>query len=609
MKRESSLERLLKDHIISQKTYDKVLITKKYIERKYNMKSLKNLEWNGIIDKIDMLNISEKDKEKIKKEIYDKEMYKYRKKREKQSIHDYESLEIIGRGAFGEVHVCKEKKTGKIVAVKKIKKSVIETKNQIIHIRNEQLLMSKIKSPWIVDLIASFQEGDYLYLIMDYLPGGDLMSLLIKKDILTENESKFYIAEIILAVESIHKLDCIHRDIKPDNILIDKNGHIKLSDFGLAKVSDKLYNYDLNIRKFNVDNEESEFKHEKNYSCVGTAYYVAPEVLNKKGYGPEIDWWSVGIIFYEMLCGYAPFCSKETSRVCYKILHWEKFLEFPKKINLSNNAIDLIKKMINYPYCRLGKNGVEEIKKHPFFNDIDWDNLHNMKPPFIPNLSCDNDVKYFEKFPMKESFYPENKSRKRNDIEYIEYTYRTSENEEKNLEEEYQNAIKDVEFIQKNDSLERLDTNSTGTGSRNLSYNNLKKINLIKLPSDNKSDKEKNDDCNKKINYIPLPKKKKIKIDCNNNIKNKSPWNSFKSESPNQTIVKQNSIKSLTHRNKIRISPSPNKNLLIKNFTKNIPLLKVNNTLGKNKNNSIQLLKSRLKGNCTIVKENQLITE
>jgi len=609
MKRESSLERLLKDHIISQKTYDKVLITKKYIERKYNMKSLKNLEWNGIIDKIDMLNISEKDKEKIKKEIYDKEMYKYRKKREKQSIHDYESLEIIGRGAFGEVHVCKEKKTGKIVAVKKIKKSVIETKNQIIHIRNEQLLMSKIKSPWIVDLIASFQEGDYLYLIMDYLPGGDLMSLLIKKDILTENESKFYIAEIILAVESIHKLDCIHRDIKPDNILIDKNGHIKLSDFGLAKVSDKLYNYDLNIRKFNVDNEESEFKHEKNYSCVGTAYYVAPEVLNKKGYGPEIDWWSVGIIFYEMLCGYAPFCSKETSRVCYKILHWEKFLEFPKKINLSNNAIDLIKKMINYPYCRLGKNGVDEIKKHPFFNDIDWDNLHNMKPPFIPNLSCDNDVKYFEKFPMKESFYPENKSRKRNDIEYIEYTYRTSENEEKNLEEEYQNAIKDVEFIQKNDSLERLDTNSTGTGSRNLSYNNLKKINLIKLPSDNKSDKEKNDDCNKKINYIPLPKKKKIKIDCNNNIKNKSPWNSFKSESPNQTIVKQNSIKSLTHRNKIRISPSPNKNLLIKNFTKNIPLLKVNNTLGKNKNNSIQLLKSRLKGNCTIVKENQLITE
>ena len=609
MNNDENLEELLRRNKISQKTYDKVKIAKNYIQRKYNLQTIKNLEWNGIIEKINSLRIPEEDIERVKKEIYEKELTKYRKKREKQSIYNYESLSIIGRGEFGEVHVCRERKTGKIVAIKKIKKEVIELKNQIINTRNEQLIMSKLKSKWIVELKESFQEGDYLYLVMEFVAGGDFMTLLIKKDILTENEAKFYMAEIILAIESIHNSDCIHRDIKPDNILIDKNGHIKLSDFGLAKVSDKLYNYDLNIRKFNVDNEESEFKHEKNYSCVGTAYYVAPEVLNKKGYGPEIDWWSVGIIFYEMLCGYAPFCSKETSRVCYKILHWEKFLEFPKKINLSKNAIDLIKKMINYPYCRLGKNGVEEIKKHPFFNDIDWDNLHNMKPPFIPNLSCDNDVKYFEKFPMKESFYPENKSRKRNDIEYIEYTYRTSENEEKNLEEEYQNAIKDVEFIQKNDSLERLDTNSTGTGSRNLSYNNLKKINLIKLPSDNKSDKEKNDDCNKKINYIPLPKKKKIKIDCNNNIKNKSPWNSFKSESPNQTIVKQNSIKSLTHRNKIRISPSPNKNLLIKNFTKNIPLLKVNNTLGKNKNNSIQLLKSRLKGNFTIVKENQLITE
>ena len=129
--------------------------------------------------------------------------------------------------------------------------------------------MSKIKSPWIVDLKASFQEGDYLYLIMDYLPGGDLMSLLIKKDILTEKEAKFYIAEIISAVESIHNLHCIHRDIKPDNILIDKNGHIKLSDFGLAKVSDSLYNNDLNIIKFNNENNEDDnFKHQKKITLV-----------------------------------------------------------------------------------------------------------------------------------------------------------------------------------------------------------------------------------------------------------------------------------------------------------------------------------------------------
>ena len=282
---EQNLENLLKSHRISQRTYDKVTIMKRYIERKYNLKSMKNSEWNDIIEKINNLNISDKEKEKFKKEIYDQEVSKFRKQREKQTIRDYESLAIIGRGAFGEVHVCKEKKTGKIVAIKKIRKDVLIEKNQIIHVRNEQLLMSKVKSPWIVELKASFQEDDFLYLVMEYLPGGDLMNLLIKKDILSEAEAKFYIAELILAIESIHKLDCIHRDIKPDNVLIDKTGHIKLSDFGLAKVSDRLYENDID-ENFN----ENKFTHhKKNFSCVGTAYYVAPEVLNKKGYGPEID--------------------------------------------------------------------------------------------------------------------------------------------------------------------------------------------------------------------------------------------------------------------------------------------------------------------------------
>ena len=126
------------------------------------------------------------------------------------------------------------------------------------------------------------------------------MNLLIKEDILPEDEAKFYTAELILAIENIHKLDCIHRDIKPDNILIDKNGHIKLSDFGLAKVSDKIYNDDINDNINDNSNYEN-IGHQKNYSCVGTAYYVAPEVLKKNGYGPEVDWWSVGVIFLKCL--------------------------------------------------------------------------------------------------------------------------------------------------------------------------------------------------------------------------------------------------------------------------------------------------------------------
>ena len=484
MNKDTSLEKLLKDHKISQRTFDKVTVAKQYIERRYNLKTVKNLEWNEIINKIDSLNICDKEKQKLKKEIYKQEMIKSRKSREKQSIQDYESLAIIGRGAFGEVHVCREKKTDKIYAIKKIKKDILILKNQIIHILNEQIFMSRAKSPWIVELKASFQEDDYLYLVMEYLPGGDLMNLLIKKDILTENEAKFYISELILAIESIHKLDCIHRDIKPDNVLIDKNGHIKLSDFGLAKISDKLYEKEneeykkyINNKK-NNNNDEETMTHNKNFSCVGTAYYVAPEVLNKKGYDKEIDWWSVGIIFYEMLVGYAPFCSKETTEVCYKVLNWKKFLKIPSKIKISEQAQDLIFKMINSSNNRLGKNGAEEIKNHPFFNGVDWDNIRNTKAPFIPILKNEYDTSYFETFEIKEPFYPKtNNKYKRKDIEYLGYTFREEFFNTNNLKQEYEEALKTMNINSKTEnnncytSNDFEKNNDIGFGDENIDLN------------------------------------------------------------------------------------------------------------------------------------------
>ena len=367
---EITLSQLLQQKKINQKTYDRAIIGKQYIERKYNLKAKKNKEWNNILLKINELNIPEEEKEMIKHNIYSQEIEKFRKARKKKSIENYESITIIGRGAFGEVHVCRDKTTDEIVAIKKIKKEALSSKNQIIHIKNEQLFMANVKSPWIVELKASFQDHDYLYLVMEFLQGGDLMNILIKKDILTEEEARFYIAEIILAVESIHKLDCIHRDIKPDNVLIDKNGHIKLTDFGLAKISDKIFNYKIDENKSNnlkIESENGKPTHNKNYSCVGTAYYVAPEVLNKKGYGPEIDWWSVGVIFYEMLVGYVPFCSKDTSEACYKVLYWKKYVTIPSHVRISKEAEDLIFKLINSSKNRLGKNGAKEIKDHPFF--------------------------------------------------------------------------------------------------------------------------------------------------------------------------------------------------------------------------------------------------
>ena len=507
------LEKLLKKKKITQNTYDKVTIAKKYIERKYNLKTYKNQQWKNLLEKIDSLDLSESKKNKIKKEIFNQELQKLRKNREKQTIRDYESLAIIGRGAFGEVHVCRQKNNNSIVAVKKIKKNVVAMKNQILHTINEQLLMSKVHSNWIVELKASFQEDEFLYLIMEFCPGGDLMNLLIKKDILTEEEAKFYIAELILAVESIHKLDCIHRDIKPDNILITKDGHIKLSDFGLAKISDKIFenkineNFDINI-----------LKHDKNYSCVGTAYYVAPEVLMRKGYGKEIDWWSVGVIFYEMLIGYAPFCSKETNEVCYKVLNWKKFLKIPSNKKISENAKDLIMKMINNPNKRLGKNGAEEIKKHKFFEGFDWDNILNMKAPFIPKLKNDYDTSYFEKCEKISDFYPP-KIKKRKDIEYIGYSFIENDSDrDKDINDEY-NTI--LEIINKYQN-EQKELNKHNTNSNNSKKNHVKKNNH----SQQKKSPEEYNYKTEKINikYSDKDEKPKNKIKCssiigkNNNI-------------------------------------------------------------------------------------------
>ena len=559
------LESLLKQNKISQLTYEKVIVAKKYIERKYNLIKIRKIENEVIKEKINNLNIPKDKKEEIINEIQQKEKNRLQKIREKLTIQDYESLNIIGRGAFGEVHVCRNKKTNEIVAIKKIKKSVLFQKNQIKHTRDEQDFLSKIKSNWIVELKCSFQEGDYLYLIMEYLPGGDLMNLLIIKDILKEEEAKFYLCEMVLAIEAIHNLDCIHRDIKPDNILIDKYGHIKLSDFGLAKIADNIFKEDIYNYKGN--------KHSRNYSCVGTAYYVAPEVLNKSGYGKEIDWWSLGVIFYEMLIGYAPFCSKHTNEVCYKVLHYQNYLQFPNKIKISNLAKDLIYKLITDSDLRLGKNGSEEIKSHPFFKGINWKKIREMRPPFIPNLKNDYDVKYFEKFEEIEPFYPVNQFRKRKDAEFIGYTYKGEEqdptdlisiiemiqkkqveyleshDQEKQISNAFDdnhcnNSINDNDIEKKNHSqisngMKEDDIKIKSNGNEN--NNNNKFINLR-----NRNKSKEDDNCNNgKLIVIPLPKNRILNTITNKNnidIKENESKSPYQKKNENEKNKIKNSI-------------------------------------------------------------------
>jgi serine/threonine kinase 38 len=349
---------------------------------------------------MEQLNLPEEELQKIRTEYINKERENLRQKRQKTNIRDFESLAIIGKGAFGEVRVCKHRETGEISAIKKMKKNEMHKKNQILHVRAERLVLSEAQNPWIVELKASFQDDHHLYLVMDFLAGGDLMSLLMAKDILSEEDAKFYTAELILAIESVHNLKCIHRDLKPDNVLIDINGHIKLSDFGLSKQFENNL-YEGSVTPVPDDPTESSFmksvreanlsKNKKKrlfaYSTVGTPDYIAPEMFTRKGYGPEVDWWSLGVILYEMLIGYPPFFSDSPTETCKKIVNWKNHLVIPSDAKISREAIDLIKKLIADVDVRLGYNGANEIKKHPFFKNINWDKIREMKPNYIPDVT------------------------------------------------------------------------------------------------------------------------------------------------------------------------------------------------------------------------------
>ena len=412
------------------------------------------------------------------------------------------------------MHICREIKTGEIVAIKKIKKDILLKKNQVRHILDEQDFLSKVSSPWIVELKASFQEGDYLYLVMEYLPGGDLMGLLIARDIFTEEEAKFYISEMVLAIDSIHELNCIHRDIKPDNVLIGKDGHIKLTDFGLAKISDNVFKEDIIDYKF----DENKKKHDRNFSCVGTAYYAAPEVINKKGYGQEIDWWSLGVVLFEMMAGYAPFCSKKTTEVCYKVAHFEKYLKFPLKCKASENCRDLIKKLVNHSENRLGKNGSQEIKTHPFFKGINWLKIKEMKPPFIPQLKNDWDDKYFEHYDYLEPFIPIKYSIKRNklDPEFTGYNFKGKEKDPMDILNIIDMIIKKKEEVEneKNKNIiintEKTHENKKTQSSSSNNSNNIKE-NIKELNEEDKKDFYDKNKC-KSINVSKMVKNKKIII-------------------------------------------------------------------------------------------------
>ena len=560
------------------------------------------------------------------------------------SITEFEPLTIIGRGAFGEVRVCRQISTGDIVAVKKMRKEDMLNKNQLMHVRTEKEIMTA-SNPWIVKLKYSFQDEFFLYLVMEFLPGGDLMNLLMKKEILTEDEARFYTAEMILAVDSVHKLNCIHRDLKPDNILIDKNGHIQLSDFGLAKIADKNFfpltvkdsplpkkiinttsdsittantnkntnnnlnvneninipklnqNGNINIKNINIKNKNNLKKIPKKnrliaYSTVGTPDYIAPEVFSQNGYGEEADWWSIGVMFFEMVVGFPPFFSENPSDTCKKIVKWKEHFSIPSDANLSPEAENFILRMVSPPETRLGIHGVEEIKKHPFFKGIDWNNIRKMKAPFIPELKNDYDTHYFDTFQEQEPFYPpisSSKGKQRKDVNYAGYTF-NRDNE--NIKDSFVQALEVLEAVEKSTAKKKnkeiiTDSNSpdiykineekkiNNNKNENNHKNNNINVNKNKMPQENSSQKE-----NIQRNTV-----KEVSNNNNNNINNinnnknssnNNSSNTNNSSNNNCTNQKQNNDINLKTNNIILTNPKNGNNNCTNNNANQNNIIRIN---------------------------------
>ncbi|XP_035225473.1 cAMP-dependent protein kinase catalytic subunit 3-like isoform X2 [Stegodyphus dumicola] len=296
-------------------------------------------------------------------------------------LDDFEMLKTIGTGTFGRVVLCRRKKDGRYYAMKILEIADVIRLKQVDHVKNEKALLVQVQHPFIIELLWTHHDSNCLYMLFEYVCGGELFTYLRNAGRFSSSTAQLYAAEIVLALEYLHKLSIVYRDLKPENLLLDRDGHLKITDFGFAK---KL--------------------HDKTWTLCGTPEYLAPEIIQSKGHNKAVDWWALGILIYEMLAGFPPFFDDNPFAIYEKILAGK--IDWPKHIDPV--AKDLIKKLLVPDRAkRLGnmKHGADDVKRHRWFKNISWEDVYYKKvqTPLVPKVSHPGDTRYFDNYQEKKT--------------------------------------------------------------------------------------------------------------------------------------------------------------------------------------------------------------
>uniref|UniRef100_A0A8C6PA98 non-specific serine/threonine protein kinase n=1 Tax=Nothobranchius furzeri TaxID=105023 RepID=A0A8C6PA98_NOTFU len=294
-----------------------------------------------------------------------------------QTMNDFDYLKLLGKGTFGKVILVREKASGTYYAMKILKKEVIIAKDEVAHTLTESRVLKNTRHPFLTSLKYSFQTKDRLCFVMEYVNGGELFFHLSRERVFSEDRTRFYGAEIVSALDYLHSAKIVYRDLKLENLMLDKDGHIKITDFGLCKegITDT-----ATMKTF-----------------CGTPEYLAPEVLEDNDYGRAVDWWGLGVVTYEMMCGRLPFYNQDHEKLFELILMEE--IKFPRTLSADAKSL-LSGLLIKDPNKRLGggPDDAKEIMRHSFFGSVDWQDVYDKKlvPPFQPQVSSETDTRYFD---------------------------------------------------------------------------------------------------------------------------------------------------------------------------------------------------------------------